>query len=146
MKNKLSYNDVPSDWALCLQDDCPRCETCLRHAAGRLMPAATTHHAVVLPAARQGDDCRLYVKNERVTMARGMKGIFAGVPSEEVPRLRKSLIGCIGSKSHYYRFRNGEYLIDPKLQARIADIFHRICPDLQPRYDNTTEAYYFPEP
>ena len=146
MKNDLSYKDVPRNWALCLQDDCPQCETCLRYAAGRLMPAGTTHHAVVLPAARQDDSCQLFVRNEPVTVARGMKDIFKDVPSYEVDHLRQCLIACIGSKSHYDRYRNGEYPITPDLQARIAAIFQRLHIDAQPHYDTTPEAYYFPEP
>ena len=145
MKTELNYHDAPHGWALCLQDDCPLHETCLRHAVGHLMPAGTTHHAVVLPAARQGDSCRLYVKNERVTMARGMKGIFQNLPAWEVQKLRNSLIACIGSKSHYYRYRNGDYLINPDLQGRIAAIFHAHRPGLLPHFDETTEAFYFPE-
>lgn len=145
MKNELNYHDVPRSWALCFQHDCPLRETCLRHAAGALMPAGTTHHEVVFPSARQGNSCKLYVKNERVTMARGMKGIFHNLSSWEVQKLRTSLIECIGSKSNFYRYRKGMYVINPTLQSRIAAIFHAHRPGLQPHFDETIEAFYFPE-
>ena len=61
---KLTYSDIPHDWAICYQSDCPLSAQCLRHHAALLAPANLLHHDVVLPAARHDDDCQAFVPND----------------------------------------------------------------------------------
>lgn len=140
----LSYQDAPHDWAICFQDDCPLCDRCLRHAVAQLAPAGLTHHATVMPAAREGDSCRLFVTAEPVRMGRGMKGILTGIPSGLAMSIRQGLYAIFGSCPHFYRYRAGRYLVTPNQQARIVALFRKHGITTEPHYDETTYTYYFP--
>ncbi|MBR1682418.1 MAG: hypothetical protein IJ700_03565 [Bacteroidaceae bacterium] len=141
---KLTYKDAPHDWAICFQDDCPRRERCLRHAVALLAPPALTHHATVLPAAREGDPCSLFATAEPVRLARGMKGIMQGVPKGQTTDIRQGLYGIFSSCPHFYRYRRGDYDITPEQQERVAALFRKHGITTEPHYDKTTIDYYFP--
>ena len=142
----LNYADAPYNWALCFQNECPLHGTCLRYAVGQLMPANVTHHETVLPTARNAQGCCHYVETKRVVMARGMTHLFDGLSRWEAEELRKRVKACFGSHMQYYRYRNGVYPIPPEMQARIVRIFNDFKAGLLPRFDSTTEAFYFPKP
>ena len=145
MMKKLSYKDAPRDWAICFQNDCPLSDHCLRHAVALLAPPTLTHHTTVLPAAREGDHCRLFATAEPVRLARGMKGIMTGIPSGTATDLRQGLYAIFGSCPHFYRYRKGDYPITPEQQERVAALFHKHGITTEPHYDKTTLSYYFPD-
>ena len=140
----LTYDDAPRDWALCFQQECPLHETCLRYRVGTMVPATVVHHDVVLPSARQGDTCQCFATDTPVVIARGMKRLFNGMSRWEAEALRKSVMGCFSSRTHFYRYRDGEYPITPDIQARIARVFEHFKTGSVPHFDDTTEEYYFP--
>ncbi|MBQ9294822.1 MAG: hypothetical protein IJ219_07855 [Bacteroidaceae bacterium] len=142
----LSYSDAPTDWAVCLQDDCPLAQNCLRRTIGRMMPEGTLQHAIVLPAAREGDRCRLFAQAEPVQIAHGMSHLLDGLPSGLASTLRHRLYDIFGSKPQFYRFREGRYAISPEQQARVAALFTEYGITAKPQYDSTTEEFYFPHP
>ena len=141
---KLTYKDAPHDWAICYQNDCPLSDRCLRHAVAQLAPPTLTHHVTVLPAARQGDHCRLFASTEPVRIARGMKGIMKGIPSGLAMDLRQGLYTIFGSCPHFYRYRAGRYPVTPELQERVAALFRKHGITTEPHYDETALSYYFP--
>ena len=140
---KISYSDAPLDWAVCLQDDCPMAQNCLRRAVGRKMPKNTLQHAIVLPAARQDNKCRLFIKAEPVQMAYGMTHLLDGLSTGQASTLRHRLYNIFGSKSQFYRFREGRYAISPQQQASVAALFEKNGITKKPTFDRTTEEYYF---
>ena len=140
----LSYSLAPSDWAICYEHDCPLADKCLRHAVALLAPSNLTHHNTVLPAAREGDTCRLFATAEPVQLARGMRSMLPRVYSEKVTAIRRELYDIFGSVAGYYRYRDGEYDITPDLQARVEAAFRKHGVEEPPKFDHTTLTYYFP--
>ena len=142
---EFTFKEVPRNWAICYQSDCPLAETCLRRHAAKLAPATLEQHATVLPAARQGEKCHLFVADEPVVVARGMTKIFGDVKAYDVPRLRNVLEGCFGSRAQYYRYRAGRYEITPRQQERVAAVFRYFGYAQPPVYDQTSVRYFFPD-
>ena len=142
----LTYADAPHNWALCFQNECPLHDTCLRYAVGTLMPANVTHHEVVLPSARKAEGCSHYVEVKRVVLARGMKNLFNGLSRWEAEELRRRVKACFHSHMQFYRYRSGLYPLTPDMQDHITHIFNTFKAGLLPRFDTTTEAFYFPKP
>jgi hypothetical protein len=141
----FSFSDVPDDWAICYQADCPLADQCLRRQAAMLAPESLTSHAVVLPAARKGNGtCCAFVGNQPVQLAFGMKELFAEVPTDDVRKLRQRVLNVFSSKSRYYRYRAGQYPITTSQQARIARLFGQLTGTAVPHYDRMEEGYEFP--
>ena len=108
------------------------------------MPADTLQHNTVLPAARQGNQCRLFASAEPVQMAYGMKELLPRAAHGEIRSLRQEIYDLFGSRSQFYRFREGQYPVTPEMQARIAELFQRHGITEKPHYDRLAEEYYFP--
>lgn len=138
------FSLAPKDWAICFQNDCPLKEACLRYTFGQLAPTSLTHHATVLPAARQGDDCRLFATNRPVSVARGMHGLLAGVRAGDAAEMRQRLFDIFGSRSHFYRYRQGDYDITPRQQALVESLFRSFGYQHQVHYDHVTRKVCFP--
>ena len=141
---ELTFKDAPHEWAICFQDDCPLAKSCLRHAVAMLAPADLTRHVTVLPAARKDGQCSLFATAEPVRIARGMKRLIPRIYSEKVTAIRQGLYGIFGSKSSYYRYRDGDYVITPEQQARIAALFRKHGVEAEPVYDHTSHTFFFP--
>lgn len=146
MNKSLQFSDVPHNWAICYQHDCPLADTCLRHHAAMLAPANLMYHVSVLPGARTAEGCTLFVADKPVVLARGMKRMFPTAEPWKDPVLRKGLEGIFGCHAQYYRYRSGRFLITPEQQARVAALFRKHGINSTPRYDQTEELYYFPMP
>ena len=77
-------------------------------------------------------------------MARGFVGIYKQLKSRDARHdIRIALTDYFGSKGSYYRYKDGERLINPKLQQEIIDIVHRYDPDAEVCFDKTFEDYDF---
>ena len=77
-------------------------------------------------------------------MAQGIASIYKNVKSREArSSIRFALTAHLGSKGTYYRYKDGERLINPKLQQEIADIVHRYEPGIEVCFDKTFEDYDF---
>ena len=64
----LEWNMLPDNWALCFDNDCPLREKCVRWQAGQIMPDENYCSMCVMPCARIGNNCWMYVeKNDSVT-------------------------------------------------------------------------------
>lgn len=140
----LTYSIAPDDWAICFQHDCPRADRCLRHAVALLAPADLTHHDTVLPAAREGSDCRMFATSEPQRIARGMRSTLPRTYSGKTTAIRKDLYEVFGSTAMYYRYRDGRYDITPEQQSRIEAVFRKHGIGGEPEYDSTALVYYFP--
>lgn len=143
MNASLKFSDVPRDWAICYQSDCPLAATCLRRLAAVVAPADLTHHECVLPAARNGESCACFVENKPVRLAYGMRKLLTGVTYEQGIALREHLYRIFGSRSQYYRYSERHWPISPDLQARVAALFLEYGVDHKPEFDAYTEGYYF---
>ena len=141
----FSYSEVPKDWAICYQTDCPMADMCLRRKAALLAPESLTAHAVVLPAARKGDGtCCAFVADQPVRLAYGMRELFKDVPMAIVSDLRQRVLNVFNSKSGYYRYRSGQYPITTDQQALISKLFEEYAGTTAPHYERYEEGYELP--
>ena len=140
----FDYNKIPDRWAMCPQSDCRMAETCLRHQVFLQARLKFKRWMCVLPNPEEEGDCKSYQKAEMVMMAQGFASIYQNVQSREArAKLRRELTDFFGSKGTYYRYRDGERLINPQMQQDIIDIVHRYAPDVEVFFDNTFMDYDF---
>ncbi len=142
MKN-LSFSDAPHNWAICFQTDCPLGSTCLRRRIAELAPEHMMRHVMVMPSAREGEQCREFVSAEPVRMGWGMKSTFAGVKSYHYQEMRPLLESYFGSHTTFYRYYNGIRPITPDHQAWIAKLLKRFGYKAPLRFDREEEVYDF---
>ena len=142
MKN-LSFSDAPHNWAICFQTDCPLGSTCLRRRVAELAPANLMRHVMVMPSAREGEQCREFVSAEPVRMGWGMKSTFAGVKSYHYQEMRPLLESYFGSHTTFYRYYNGIRPITPDHQEWIAKLLKRFGYNAPLRFDREEEVYDF---
>ena len=143
MDIKLRFSDVPRNWAICYQTDCPLAESCLRRHVATLAPANLQHHECVLPAARKGESCNCFVENRPLRLAHGMKGLLVGIGYEQGIVLRNHLFKIFGSRSQYYRYYRGRWPISPRQQERVAALFRQLGLEREPKFDTYDNGYYF---
>ena len=143
---KLHAGDVPKGYAVCYNNQCPRNKECLRYLCYTVLPESEDVCPAVLPQAWQGDECRKFVEARPVQLAWGMKRLFKDVPSWQSPVIRHELMDLFGSRTTYFRYRRGEFLITPKQQEQVAEIFQRYGITAPRCYDHTLQTYYFDVP
>jgi len=140
----INYKDIPDGWPVCPNENCPMAQDCLRHQACRQMPATVTKWNCILPSALSDGQCKYFRKYEKVTMAKGIAAIYKNVSNRYArTSIRVELTSFLGSKGTYYRYKDGERLINPQLQAEIRDIVHRHAPGVEVSFDETFETYDF---
>jgi len=76
-----------------------------------------------------------------VRMARGMRHLLPPLGYEEGIALRRQLYEIFGSKSQYYRYRDGLWPIPPSKQKRVADLFRQFGLEGEPKFDAYTEGF-----
>lgn len=141
----IDYKKIPAWWAVCPNEKCEVAETCLRHQVCRQLPQQYHYWLCVLPQTWTAAPCAHFQKAGKVTMARGIGAVYKHVPYDRKVRsaLRLALTAYFGSKGTYYRYKNGERAINPKMQQEIRDIVHRYAPGIEVPFDETYEDYDF---
>lgn len=139
----LRYEDIPRNYALCPNAQCPRASHCLRHHSYTLASAHTAEHLCLMPQAWGGEACRHFAPSEPQTLCRGMKNMYLGLQPWQATALREQLRPIFGSDRHFYRYQRGEYVVSPERQAQVAEAFRRLGLQGPPRYDHTFQAYFF---
>ena len=140
----FDFNKIPDWWALCPNSDCEMAKTCLRHQVCLQVPQKYKLWTCVLPNAIEDGKCRFYRKAAKVTMAQGIAAVYKNVQSREArSQIRYGLTAHLGSKGTYYRYKDGERLIGPRLQQEIIDIVHQYAPGVEVSFDKTFEDYDF---
>ena len=141
---EIDFEKIPEWWAMCSKSDCAMAETCLRHQVCLQVPKRYKKWTCVLPNAIENGKCSYYQKAEKVTMAQGLAAIYQNVKSRAArSQIRCDLTAFFGSKGSYYRYKDGERLINPQLQQEIIDIVHQYEPDVEVKFDKSFEDYDF---
>lgn len=123
MKEKLDFSVVPSQYILCLNGQCPKAATCLRHLAEQSATEDIKYWSIISPkhlAAISGD-CPYYRSCEKVRYAKGFIGILENLPHKEMQTVISRLIGHFNQRT-YYRVRKGERPLSPSEQRSVLRI------------------------
>ena len=133
---------VPTNYTLCLKDDCPKAANCLRHAAVAMMPAEVQAWRIVSPThlAQVEGECPYYRSTEKVRYARGFVKMLSGLTVKQAHAFRLALEHDFGH-TRYFRLRAGERLIDPATQEHIRQVMTRIGVTPLPDFDAYVEKY-----
>lgn len=146
----IQLQDVPRAYTYCFagRDKCPKCATCLRAIAARLLeqsedPQPQTLHTVNACYVDRLPDfsaCPLYRPDTPVRFARGMMHLFDEVPVKQAAELRARIVGCFSCERYFYLSRNGKRLITPEEQRRITAVFRDMGLAAAPRFDGYEQA------
>ena len=141
----ISYAELPTKWALCITENCPQEECCLRHVSHVRIPSRVKFHTCVLPSACSKDGhCPMFAAMDSVAVAWGMTTLLTCVRREDVRSVRKSLIELFGNRRRYYRFREGRWPIGPEMQEAIAQVMRSHGYTSAPHFDRTERRVFFP--
>ena len=136
------FDQIPEWWPLCGNSQCGRAGECLRHIAFVEVPEKITRWPCVLPTAMKNGECSYFQKAEKVRMARGFKNLFRNIGNKYAQHeIREELTDYFKSKGTYYRYRDGERLLNPELQQMIAKIMQKHGVDDAPVFDEYCESY-----
>ena len=123
MKEKLDFSVVPSQYILCLNGQCPKAATCLRHLAEQSAPDDIKYWSIISPKhlATISGDCPYYRSSEKVRYAKGFIGMLENLPHKEMQTVIIRLISHFNQRT-YYRVRKGERSLSPAEQQNILRI------------------------
>lgn len=143
-KSDFDYAKVPYDYAHCFNHDCPRAAECLRHLTGLHIPKDVPLVRCVSPSVwpTDADKCPHYRTTKKITLAWGASHMAEEAPYKQAVSIRHA-VRRLWPKTTYFRISHYERPITPDMQQKIARIFARYAPGVQPRYDYLTEEYDF---
>lgn len=145
MENNI-FSKTPTNWAVCMQADCPLHEGCLRYQTFEFINARHTQHRCVLPSARDGKGCRYHIPFAKVPVAWGMRELLSDIKKSDADEMRACIKALFRSHSTYYRYYNARYPISPAQQQAIRRIFKRFGYDPEAvHFDHVEQDYFFPQ-
>ena len=140
----IDFNEIPEWWPLCPGYDCEQKGECLRHQAFLQAPEKHTRWSCVLPTARAEACCLYYQKAEKMMMARGFSHIYSQIHSRDGRySFRIALTDYFRSKGAYYRYKDGDRLLNATQQQKILSVLQRYAPDVDPHFDEEDMKYDF---
>lgn len=142
MKEKLDFSEVPYQYAMCLNQQCPKADTCLRQLTEQSVPEEVEYWSIISPKRLNSikGDCPYYRSNIKARYAKGFIGILESLPHKQMENVISHLISFFNRRT-YYRVRKGERLLSPAEQQQFINIL-KYCGVSQPlKFDEYTEAY-----
>lgn len=122
----IRFEEIPFNYGLCLNGDCPMAATCLRHLALSATPESKIFANVLLPqrcTADAGGHYPYYRINTKVRYALGFRRVLATFPVNVLEAFRDRLI-AIYPRNYYFKMRRGSILITSKEQELIIRTAH----------------------
>ena len=113
---------IPKTFALCIHEQCPLAERCLRRMAWSTIADSEEVFPIISSSyAVPGEECRYFRSAERVVYARGFRGMQARMLPGQYEAFSQRLIGYF-SRNSYYERRRGKRLCSPKEMAYIREV------------------------
>ena len=124
MEEEIDFTKVPYQYAMCLNRECSKANTCL-----------SPKHL----AAQQGN-CPYYRSNVKVRYAKGFIRMLEDLPYKQMQTVISHLMSYFGRRT-YYRIRKGERLLTPSEQQRILNILKNCGATHLQNFDAYVEDY-----
>ncbi len=116
----IDVNAVPKLFNMCVKDDCPLAEKCLRHEVGVAVMenGANWIRILNLRALNKNMDgeCEFFKPTEKEIHGKGLLKFLESLPIAESRKAQSAIEAAVSSGRQFYRYRNGEKTIDPQLQ------------------------------
>ena len=139
----LKWSDVPTEWPLCFNDDCPLHQHCLHRQAAAVAPQDLEVARCVTPSALRDGECRHYVSMDPVRYARGFERIYDGVLKKHYTMLRERMTSMLSGKRIYYEYMRGERRLEPIQQECIKELFGKYGYADSVKFDAYEYGYLF---
>ena len=142
MATTKTGGEVPTNYTLCIKDDCPKAAMCLRHKATLMMQAEVQTWSILSPAylTKIEGECPHYRSAEKVQYARGFVRMMSELTVKQAHAVKEGIIATFGM-AMYYRMRKGTRLITPTEQETIYNLLEQQGITERPAFDAYTEDY-----
>ena len=142
MKEEISFTQVPFDYPLCLNGQCPKAATCLRQLAMQSMPTEKDYWKIISPKrlATVKGECPFYRSSQKARYAKGFMNMLNSLPYNKRGIAIANLIAGFGQRT-YYRARKGERLLTPDEQQAVLNIIKRHNATTSQEFDGYEEDY-----
>lgn len=116
MEDCFNYDSVPLNYLHCLNPDCERSESCLRHLVTLHVPQSVKSIVTVNPANYPMDagQCPYFRSTVKLRYAWGISTLFDNIPYKKA-LLLKGMIRTLFPKPTYYRILHKERGLSPTL-------------------------------
>ncbi len=133
---------IPKTFSLCIHAQCPMADRCLRRVAWNVLVESEECVTIISPLrALQGEGCRYFRSAQRVTYARGFRGMQSQMLPAQYMVFSQRLTNHF-SRNSYYERRRGDRLCSPADMAFIREVLASIgLPHLE--FDAYEEHYNF---
>lgn len=142
MKERIDFSQVPYLYSMCLNEECPQADTCLRQLAEQSAPTNIQTWSIIRPKylSTLKGACPYYRSDAKVRFAKGFINILNNLPHKQMQTVISSLITHY-SRRTYYRIRKGERLLSPSEQQQFLNIL-KSCGVVRPLdFDAYLEDY-----
>ncbi|MBR5051738.1 MAG: hypothetical protein IKW91_00765 [Bacteroidaceae bacterium] len=110
------YKTLPSDYAVCILEECPMAETCLHVLALKKLQKKETYMRLINPQkCTTSNTCKYYRDSRKVTYAFGFTNFQQRMYPAQYQIFMRTLIKKFGRNSYFER-RRGETALPPKEQ------------------------------
>lgn len=117
--NEEIYKNIPTTYPLCLHDDCPKADTCLRQLAFRQHAGQGLYLRLLNPTrCPKQENCLHYADNKPVIFAKGFTNFQKKMFPDQYAKFMNILI-CHFGRNPYFMRRRGDTLLPPKEQEII---------------------------
>ena len=133
--------EIPIDYAVCQQQDCPRAEKCLHQIAYRpLIEQPATVLRLLNPTLCTRDGaCPYFRDSAPVTYARGFTGMQSRMFPAQYQQFMSILMSHFG-RNPYFERRRGEFPLSPKEQRIVLNALRRVGVTEELRFDHYEES------
>lgn len=124
MEKKHCIFEVPSNYALCLNRQCPQASTCLRQLAEQEISDCIKYWTVISSKHQETlteSTCPYFSSSAKVLFAKGFIGILNNLPYKQMQQVIARLNNQFNQRT-YYRIRKGERLLSPAEQKVVLNI------------------------
>lgn len=142
MKTEISYDQVPYNYIICLNRECPQANTCLRQRVEQIVPANVKYWSIISPKnlATLKGTCPHYRSDTKIRFAKGFITMLENLPHNQMQMVVSKLLRYFCQRT-YYRSRKGERLLSPSEQKGILNIL-KTCGVANPQdFDAYVEEY-----
>lgn len=142
MKEEHDFSQVPCNYTLCLNQQCPKASTCLRQLIEQETTDSTKYLVIINPKhlSTLTGECPYYRCSTKVHFAKGFIKLLDSLSNNQVRNIVPLLIGQF-SRRTYYRIRKGERLLSPAEQQKILNILKRCGVTGKQEFDAYVEEY-----
>lgn len=142
--SRRSYTSIPSDFPVCIHQDCPMATACLHQIAYSTLQESEHFLCLINPRkCQRNEQCKFFRDAKPVPYAYGFTGFQQKMLPQQYKTFMNTLIMEFG-RNTYFAYRRGETPLPPKLQQTVVTALHKagITEDLPfDRYEEQVNYY-----